>query len=357
MLFYIDKTIGDAIKAGTLSDIEISIFQSLAVAVQKGRCIVCGEYQSLALLASREDNVGVVFSKVRSKYATHRVIMEKVNPVFCICKNEPKELPSFIVGKTIDISIDQIINFRWDLFEKCALICENQNDCEYYSLLGLDYCNHNSISGYTVDFTYQGGGGQETATAYENMVCREKRPALCIVDSDKKHGYNCPVGKTCMDVQNMAASFSGSEPPFQTIVLPVHEVENIVPLIILSKVYRNESSISLYIKFLKKLAEIEDGTPLLFFDFKKGHLNILGTDDASQYWNHIVSAHQIDLSEFNNSLPAIVDRKYLSKAVPELRKIVNNNEPLEFESCLENIISQLELATFSWGCVGYPMYA
>ena len=174
LLFYIDKSIGDAIEKGTFSEIEFSVFQSLAVAVQTGRCIVCGEYHSLALLSDRGDNVGFVFKKVLSKYTTHRALLEKVNPIFCICKDESANPPSFIADKILAIRTDQIISFQWDLFQKCALVCENQNDCEYYSLLGLDYCNHNGISEYTIDFTYQGGGGQETATAYKNMVCKEK---------------------------------------------------------------------------------------------------------------------------------------------------------------------------------------
>lgn len=357
MLFYIDKSIGDAIEADELSEAEILELQFLAIAAQRGSCIVCGEYHSLSTLANREDNIGVVFRKVLSKYTTQRAIMEKVNIIFCICKCSAKDLPPYIVNKVQEISIDRIVNSRWNLFQKCALICENQSDCEYYTLLGLDYCNQNSISEYAVDFTYQGGGGQTTATAYNNMVCRERRPALCIVDSDKKHGNNCPLGKTCVEVQNMTASFSDSEPPFRTVVLQVHEVENIVPLVILAKVYKGEPSIDSNIQLLKKLAEIENGAPLLYFDLKQGHSNIIGTDDASQYWNHIASAYQIDLSEFSNVFPAIVDRKYLSKAIPKLREIVYNHELLEFESCLENIILQLEQTTFSWGCVGRPMYA
>ena len=357
LLFYIDKSIGNAIETSTFSEVEFSIFQSLAVAVQKGRCIVCGEYHSLFILSNRDDNIGYVFKKILSKYATHRAILEKVNPVFCICKNEARGLPSFLSEKTIEIQIDQIINCQWDLFEKCALVCENQNDCVYYSLLGLDYCNHHSISEYTIDFTYQGGGGQTTAIAFENMVRRERRPALCVVDSDKKHGNNCPLGKTCVDVQNISASFSESEPPFRTIVLPVHEVENIIPLIILSKVYQDMSTIDSKIQLLKKLARIDNGRPLLYFDLKQGHSDMLSADDASHYWNQIVSEHQIDLTEFNNSLPAIVDRKYLSKAITKLREIIVNHEVLEFEECIADMIFQLEITTFSRGCVGYPMYA
>lgn len=357
LLFYIDKSIGDAIEANELSEAEIQELQSLAIAAQRGNCIVCGEYHSLSTLANREDNVGIVFRKVLTKYTIQRAIMEKVSIIFCICRGTAKNLPSYVESKAREISIDKIVGYRWNLFQKCALICENQSDCEYYVLLGLDYCNHHNISDYTVDFTYQGGGGQTTAIAYNNMVYREKRPALCIVDSDIKYGNNCPLGKTCVDVQKMTASFLDSEPPFQTVVLQVHEVENIVPLIILSKVYKDGVSADSNIRLLKKLAEIESGAPLLYYDLKRGHPNMMGTDDASQYWNRIASAYQIDLSEFSNVFPAIVDRKYLSKAVSELRGIVYNREPLEFETCIKDIILQLEQTTFSWGCVGHPMYA
>lgn len=357
LLFYIDKTIGEAIDANELSEAEMSIFQSISVAVQRGNCIVCGEYHSLSVLASRTDNIGVLFRKVLSKYVTQRAIMEEVDVIFCICKNSAKELPAFIVEKVKEIRIDRIVDYWWDLFQKCVLVCENQNDCKYYSLLGLNYCNRHNIVEYTVDFTYQGGGGQTTAESYDNMVCREKRPTLCIVDSDKRHANNCTLGKTCMDVRNIEASFSETEPPFQTVVLQVHEVENIVPLTILADLYRNKPLINSYIELLKNLASIENGAPLLYYDLKYGCSNLLDTDDVSQYWNSIAATHEIDLSEFDNIFPAIVDRKYLSKVVPQLRGIVDNHESLEFEACLEDIVLQLERTIFSWGCIGRPIYA
>lgn len=230
MLFYIDKTIGEAIDSGELSEAEMLFFQALSVSVQRGNCIVCGEHHSLSALASRTDNIGDLFRKVLSKYTTHRSIMEKVGLIFCICKNSAKNIPPFIAEKVQEIPIEKAANFHWDLFQKCILLCENQNDCKYYSLLGLDYCNHHNIVEYTVDFTHLGGGGQTTAELYDNMVHREKRPVLCVVDSDIKHGNNCKLGDTCRDVQKVAASFSNDNPPFHTITLQVHEVENVVPL-------------------------------------------------------------------------------------------------------------------------------
>lgn len=356
MLFYIDKTIGAEIEANNLSSNEIMVLQSLAVAVQRGNCIVCGEYHCLTVLANLSDNIGVVFRKILSKYAMQRSIMEKVNIIFCISKGNALDLPPFIVDKVRELQIDAIANLQLDLFQKCVLVCENQHDCEYYSLLGAVYCFENRLHDYPIRFTFQGGGGQTTADSYENMVCREKRPTLCIVDSDKRHGNNCEFGKTCKDVISKTTMFSNETPPFQTYILPVHEIENIVPIPILERIYSKKNLIDSYATLLRQLAEVENGTPLLYYDLKNGFTNLSGEDELSQYWNNIIRRNEIDLSGFDNVLPPVVDRKYLEKVVIELREMVNNHELIEFEPCLECIVSDIKQVVFSWGCVGTPMF-
>lgn len=357
LLFYIDKTIGEAIDKGELLETEMSFFHALSVAVYRGNCIICGEHHSLSALASRTDNVGSVFGKVLSKYMMHRSIMEKVGVIFCICKNCAKDVPDFIAEKMQEIPIEKIITSHWDIFQKCVLLCENQNDCKYYSLLGLDYCNRQSIVEYTVDFTYLGGGGRTTAELYDNMVCREKRPVLCVVDSDIKHGNNCELGDTCKDVSDTEASFSNKEPPFQTVILQVHEIENIVPLDVLAKVYNSKPLINSYIQLLRNLAAIESGAPLLYYDLKHGCSTMSSTDDFSQYWSSLAATHGIELNEFGNVFPPIVDRKYLSKALSGVKENIENHEILVFEACLQRVVLPLEQTVFSWGCVGRPMYA
>lgn len=356
LLFYIDKSIGIAIESGELSEVEHSVFQDLAVSVQKGCCIVCGEYHSLSLLANRDDNVGDVFKKILSKYAMQRTIIDKVNVVFCICKNASQDLPSFISEKAIEIRLQRIVTSRWDIFQKCILLCENLKDCTFYSFLGENYCSHNNITDYHVSFMNLGGGGQTTAETYKNMVCEEKRSVLCVVDSDKKYANTCPLGKTCVAVKNEVTGFTELDPPFYTVILPLHEIENIIPLVILAEIYKSDPLINEYILLLKKLSEIENGTPLLCYDFKKGCTNLHDEDDMSYYWKSIATSHHIDLSKFNNVFPAIVDRKYLSKVNEFLRTNANRHEFLVFDTYIATIIQQLEKDLFSWGCVGKPIF-
>lgn len=116
------------------------------------------------------------------------------------------------------------------------------------------------------------GGGGTTGACYQ-VACQSGRPAICVVDSDRKFA-GCAVGQTARAVTQHDKN--RSHEAIFSMALPVRELENIVPISVLLDVYsgnagvlRNISPLVSYIN-LAKVQNVFPCESLQYLDLKIG---------------------------------------------------------------------------------------
>ena len=152
-----------------------------------------------------------------------------------------------------------------DFFRKTStiqppiLLCENLDDTKFYFALCREYFGINFIN----TKNGQGAGGSSLADNLENIVNNQDRFCLCIVDSDIKYP-NCDDGGTYVAILNKNLV---PHPSFEVYKLNVHEIENLIPIDIISKNTNDNNKR----KFANRLKEIDnDGDILKYYDIKEG---------------------------------------------------------------------------------------
>lgn len=350
MLFYIDKTIGEAFSAGTIKPKELALFEDLAAALRKGQCIVCGDIKSLLALSKLPNVAGAVFQKLVTKYVEQKAIIEKVSTVFCISMTSGEGLPPFLAGKAAIIKVCNITDNNWEITSLGNLLCENLTDCKFYYLFGENYRHVQNISEYRIQLNYHNGGGDTTSSVFRNLLLREHKATLCIVDSDHKYGNGCPLGDTAASVQALVSSISIPCPPWSVIIIPIHEAENLIPLDIIAQVYPRED-FSARRELINSLSQIDNANPVFFYDFKNGMHSFDVSNDFGKYWTQVSQKDGVDLSPFDGNFPSITKRKCLEKATNVINEsIVEKGEQLSFPSYLQSTAEMIGKAIFTWGC-------
>lgn len=150
--------------------------------------------------------------------------------------------------------------------QECCLIGEYYYDCKFFHRILSWYKERNGIALPTA-FEDIDGGGDDTYKKVKQYVGRNKRPTLCIVDSDKRYpGQNIVENSTCGKCMRLYPN----KPIYRFIALNVQEVENLVPLSVIDVLtwggdakYQKESY-----DYLSKATNSSE--LLAFFDIKKG---------------------------------------------------------------------------------------
>ena len=139
------------------------------------------------------------------------------------------------------------------------LLCENLDDTKFYFSLCREYFGINNINAKNG----QGAGGSSVADNLEHIVNNQDRFCLCIVDSDIKYP-DCDDGGTYVAIKNKNLV---PHPSYDVYQLKVHEIENLIPIDIISRSIKNKSDRD----FSKRLKDIDhDGDILKYYDIKEG---------------------------------------------------------------------------------------
>lgn len=297
MLFYIDRTVAEELGKRELSKQEQAFFADLASACRQGKCFLSGDVESLSLLAKHLESLsGNIYLYAKGKRAEHGALMQAVSTVFVLTFAEDPSLdslPSVLKsdGKCSFLSISRSISNGWQLNNECCLLAENLTDSKFYKLLAEHYCASQNIRGVRLAFHRELGAGDTIRDVLHKCVAEEKMPTLCIVDSDQKHGrtreYPNEPGKggTLRHVADMAQELEkdSSLPPFFLYSLPVHEVENLIPMQILTELAKKSPEMTKGLEMLRKLGKIDGGEPLLYYDLKLG-FPFMKTKPQRAYW-------------------------------------------------------------------------
>lgn len=370
MVFYIDSSIKDQIAANHLDESLQIFFSELANAHRQGLCMLCGNLESIdSLYRELGCPASDIFRLIASSYVEHRAIMEAVASVFVLTFRTGeigRHLPDFLQDKYLAVPINEAI--KWRLNEGCSLLAENLEDCKFYQLVGDNYRMVHRIKSLRINFHYENGGGNTICDVLKKCVYREKKPTLCIVDSDQKYGEITPSthtpkrGETLLRVLHAKQDLDQKMSLtclYQICPLWVHEVENLIPLPILHMLTETLPDMALGLEVLERLKSIQDGKPILYYDFKNGISND-STLPKRVYWESIV-----DLLRAQTDLYLKYPDMGEAQILPRLSKthlLERANQkialPIEIlDEYLKKPWEELGIKILTWGCVNQPCYA
>lgn len=121
----------------------------------------------------------------------------------------------------------------FDLCAKTILMGENLNDAELYHLFGSVAMHGGKLSGFKIQADKRAGGGRATDQAVQSIQNAGNRFCLCFLDSDKDHPTSA-LGDTAQATMSIFDSSSGL---VQVLVTRTHELENALPIDLLTAVY------------------------------------------------------------------------------------------------------------------------
>ena len=385
-IYFIDQSIQYELLNRKLSMEEEMFFQKLAISYQQGKCYLCGAIHSIdALIKSQTGITGKIYCAVKNHYSESGVIMKAVQRVFVLTYQETPSRESLPVilrdeKKCCFIHIQTAIREDWNLSVKCALLTENLDDIEFYLFIAKYYCLKKQIPYQQISFHKENGGGNTTCNVLEKCVTQDKIPVLCIVDSDRKHGTtkgypNEPImGDTLKRVlkkEERLKSFN-EYPPFYMLPLHVHEIENLIPIQLLQKLY--EDSLHDMRPGLERVMELKDikcGEPLLYYDYKKGFPCMKNAPQRS-YWEEILlllgrGVAFMPPSEEPESGAGISDALFFPPLSNKLLKhtldVIRSDESdiflreLQIDDYLKNIWDDIGKHMLTWGYVNEAVRA
>jgi len=200
-------------------------------------------------------------------------------------------------GKTVIKVPPKIFNDS-EIVQKTILLCENTNDAALYETIANVYLIWNKIN-IQLACEHRGGGGSTIATEYSKIQQNQNRFCLCLVDSDK-FAPNASMGDTAKSIQKPANS---NQMNAGFIILGVREIENLIPISILSDLPELSQSKERQAA-LKVLEEIENNDLRLFLDIKEGVIlqNIISKTDANvcKFWQNSIPNEPNILGRINS---------------------------------------------------------
>ena len=170
--------------------------------------------------------------------------------------------------------------------QECALLGENLSDAALLEKLAAAWFSH---AGWTLRTTSepQGGGGSTIVDAFE-AICQRDRVCLCVADSDRTFpGHNGGANATRL------SKIVPRSPVQKATILPVREIENLVPPTMLVDCSRTGHSGVVREEVLRydDLCRRLPGEWPDFVDLKKGlcggAVESLPDNDERRYWTAI----------------------------------------------------------------------
>ncbi len=387
-MFYIDKSVKDELSIREMTESELLFFSDMASAYQHGYCYLCGDIESLDYLSEHLGKpFNSIYNLVKNRYAENGEVIRIVSKVCVLTFQEELSLnmlPEILQkkDKSIFISIQLVITQNIKLNRPCSLIGENLTDCKFYKIVAKHYFYKHNIEKLNLNFHLENGGGDPTCEVLKKVIESDKTLTLCIVDSDRSYGLskeypNKPHdGNTLKHVRDVSKSLP-KLPPHEVYPLHVHEIENLIPFKILQQIMEEQlPDMEAGLKFLKELQEINDGEPVLYYDFKNGFPYM--KEKAKQaYWKNILlklgkdnlkmppetkkEAEQ-EAKQDNQlvTFPSLSRNKLLEKANGILKiKSISEKENMQksIDGYLDTYWDEIGLLMLTWGCANLPVYA
>lgn len=359
LTIYIDRTIGIRCKKEGLTQEEELFFGQLVAAHQRGECLLCGHLDSLEWLGKcLSGPQAKLYKEVYAKYSETRAIIGCVGAVLVITDGIEPIIPTFIEGKQRTLNLKEAM--EKDITSKCYLVGENLNDCVFYTVMAKRYLHKLPIRAVQVNFSNENGGGDTINLVYKKCVSTDKRLTFCIADSDKKHGKskeypNEPArGETIRKLEKVHEELVRSQLDTicEVLCLPVHEVENLIPISVLQLICDSGvPEMAEGISFIKRLLAHNMGEAVLYYDFKQGDKKIKDLPCIA-YWLEVLEESQ------GSEMSGLCSTKLLEKALSIMKDDSGEITTLTANMTIDPYLSQfwrgIGYKVFSWGCCNNP---
>ena len=273
-------------------------------------------------------------------------------------ENEKKKVEEIIIP--IDIAID--VNL---FIKESNLIGENHSDCQFLQNIGDAYKAKKSINAINIKLRNIQGGGATISDEYK-VRAKEKEISLFIVDTDQKY-IGSAKGSTLRKL--LKEERENKCEACEIYELPVHEIENIIPLKMIKKYYdeaKGEEERNEVIDFLESLEKNDfEKSPLAFFDMKNGISMKKWIEEESykQYWKNVLDDIQFEYCEeyeydekkeaYN---PKYIINGFGSKLLDKINEFWSENyDEIEFlrenvDEYVENTWEDIGALVYSYGC-------
>ena len=237
MLIRIDRSIVETeIYPHSWSNETITALENLALARREGKHLIIADRETLEKIGQCKDlskNTIVIYNKILNNVSKYKAYLSTVTLYLEIQKSclEPS------LKNINSLSIIQVpLKFFQDSeqIQKTILLCENAIDANFYEILTRVFIlwKRRKVS---LSFEVRGGGGTTVKTEYDNILNEQKRFCLCLLDSDRS-SPNDSLGETAKQTLEKYNSLDPRCIRTQVFVLDVREIENLIPLSILSQI-------------------------------------------------------------------------------------------------------------------------
>ena len=242
--------------------------RNIANAAIEGIHILRGEYEILCdciNLFKGDDEFEMFFRDLVNNYAT-KTIPPQITYYIEVVKENPTER-----NENGCIIAQKDINdfYMSSSLMSCNLICEDENDCDFYEFITKWYIKTQRLN-YNIKINKIGGGGGRILSKvrkhlYEGQVC------ICIVDSDRKFPEMSinKCSEKCKKLDNKSCGY-------RCILLNVNEIENLLPLNYIDDVFITDNKYKwennqLQKKHFDYLSSCNVKIEILkYFDYKNG---------------------------------------------------------------------------------------
>lgn len=190
------------------------------------------------------------------------------------------------------------------------LLAENELDARVFSLVTDSFLTSRKLlnKAFKVSVDPQGGGGSDTIKKFERYRS-EKRPFMCVLDSDKKH----PKGRLGETAKHFKDLKLGLNENYYLEILDCHEIENIVPTKVLQEIF---PAVDLGVMYASE--NIEKYKP--YPDHKNG-LTVASARSLDE-------THQDDFwKEFYGLTDDAIICNALKDILPKFKKYLDSNTP------------------------------
>ena len=371
MLYEIDKSCLPLLENGQPE--YILFFEELAIDRRKCKNLIVASkevLESLSKIGAFSKTVKEIYKILGNRRSEFKLLRNSVKKYCRIVAEGNNEIIENEQGQEI-IILPLAKAAGADFTEKVIFLAENRDDIKFYKVLGRHYMKSKQIGVINLEFECQGGGGSTIGGTLGEHINDEKRFCLCIVDSDRKFEQDSP-GNTMRGVSDV---IDGISPVFfETVLLEIHEIENLIPFCILDKVIKEKKLNEQGLKFLCYLItkDSTNTSPALFFDLKKGipkkafFLNAEATEEQKRkyrklenfrlYWKKYIEDFGIILDE-NQEEEMIVSgicEKILKDSLEILEEVQQKGEigKIVIDPHLKELWEQIGEKIFCWGCVG-----
>jgi hypothetical protein len=273
----------------------------------------------------------------------------------------------------IRVSPKIIMNSR--ITERVVFLAENIRDTRLYKRIGQVFLKQKRLlSLININFDAVGGGGSCISEQYQSYLTEGQKLCFCLVDSDKKYAKDSLGGTASRLCQIHENHIRNSESDYfcSYYIIPIREIENMVPTSILFEVVDGNEQRRVFMNLFEQL-ERTSPKARFYIDIKNGvnlrDIMVSNNKPEIDYWlqqlrpfldkcNYLKWGECRDDCSFcviisgmgENILPNVIDKFQIMTPQKILETLSRN--PLVLEQWMktgENI--------FQWCCCPYPRYA